>query len=121
MVPDLTPEPRWSHPILVPKRPLLAVVPNGENNLRLQGELDLSTVDILRLALKKLPGDFTLDMSELSFMDTSGLHAIFDEREGFTITLVGVRPVVMKILDLAGFLDGRHGLIVIPHSEDARD
>jgi anti-anti-sigma factor len=99
------------------KRPVFGVVPAGDSHFRLQGELDLSTVEILRLALHKLPGDFTLDMSELDFMDSTGLHAIFDGRDAVTVTLVGVRPMVMKILDLAGLLDGRHGLIVIPNGD----
>ena len=52
-------------------------------------------------------------------MDSTGLHAIFDERHAITVTLVGVRPMVMKILQLAGFLDGRHGLVVIPRGDEA--
>jgi anti-anti-sigma factor len=106
----------------VPKRrPLLAVVPTDvKNRLKLHGEADISTVSILRIALQGLEGDFTLDLSELTFMDSSGLHAIMDGRRGITVTLVGVRPIIMRVLEVAGFLDGRHGLVVIPHEDGHR-
>ena len=47
--------------------------------LNLSGELDMATVGDLDSALKPLcvgGGHVTLDISRLSFMDSSGLHAI---------------------------------------------
>jgi anti-anti-sigma factor len=48
---------------------------------RLVGELDLATAPRLHEILRRecaLPGDLTLDLSELTFMDSSGLHSILD-------------------------------------------
>ena len=44
---------------------------------RLIGELDISTALGLKAALDGLPqGSVTLDLAELTFIDSSGLHAI---------------------------------------------
>jgi anti-anti-sigma factor len=51
---------------------------NGTRGLKLIGELDVATVDELRSACDRLPGtgSVTLDVSQLTFIDSSGLHAI---------------------------------------------
>lgn len=64
----------------------------GAHGFRLVGELDLSTVGILRAALDALPGANVLDLAELSFMDASGLHAF----EQYAATLNGAGPLVLE-------------------------
>jgi anti-anti-sigma factor len=50
-----------------------------EVGLRLIGDLDLSTVTRFEAALGELGrGQVTLDLSELTFVDSTGLHAIVD-------------------------------------------
>jgi anti-anti-sigma factor len=61
--------------------------------LRLIGELDMATVPELRTALALLPeGSLTLDLAELSFIDSTGLHAIVKYADG----LNGSGPLVLE-------------------------
>lgn len=61
--------------------------------VRLVGELDLSTVPLLRAALEALPaGTNILDLAELSFIDASGLHAF----EQYASSLNGAKPLVLE-------------------------
>jgi anti-sigma B factor antagonist len=61
--------------------------------LRLIGELDIATVPSLTEALASLSGDgpVTLDLSELTFMDSSGIHAILQ----FASSLDGEGPLTL--------------------------
>ncbi len=74
--------------------------------LALEGELDALTVRHLNEALANRNGeaDVTLDVSGLTFIDSSGLHAIVDyvqsrELDG-TVTLRGVSPHILKLLEI---------------------
>jgi anti-anti-sigma factor len=73
--------------------PLFHVRPLAHaRGLSLVGELDLSTVGILREALDSL-GERAeiLDLAELSFMDASGLHAL----EEYASAPGGAGPLVL--------------------------
>jgi anti-anti-sigma factor len=67
--------------------------------LRLVGELDVASVGKLRRMLDTLPPGaeaVIIDLAELSFMDSSGLHA-FEEYAG---TLNGSGPLVLENVPL---------------------
>jgi anti-anti-sigma regulatory factor len=76
-----------------PGRPTLAVLPlEHGRGLRLAGELCLSTVGDLVAMLDTLPeGAGVIDVGELSFMDSSGLHAF----EGYAARLEP-RPLLLR-------------------------
>jgi anti-sigma B factor antagonist len=61
--------------------------------LRLIGELDLATAPALKAAFDELParGSVTLDLTELTFIDSSGLHAIMQ----FAPSLNGDGPLTL--------------------------
>jgi len=79
--------------------------------LRLQGELDAATEERLRCAigsaLDRSPELLVVDLSELGFMDCSGLAVLVwahqrlagQERE---LLLTGVQPVVQRLIRLTG-------------------
>jgi anti-anti-sigma factor len=71
-----------------------SVVPlEDSRGVRLIGELDLSTVPVLRAAFDALPASANvLDLAELSFMDASGLHAF----EQYASSLNGAGPLVLE-------------------------
>ena len=86
-------------------RQLFSVVVTGDGCLALSGELDLLTVRDLNDALGTRNGarDVTLDVSGLTFIDSSGLHAIVTflrSREEGTVTLRGVSPELLRILEI---------------------
>jgi anti-sigma B factor antagonist/stage II sporulation protein AA (anti-sigma F factor antagonist) len=66
----------------------------GERELRLSGELDMEVAHELERALAALPrsGQATLDLSELTFIDSTGLHAIME----FACAQNGNGAVVIK-------------------------
>lgn len=71
---------------------------------RLVGELDMSTVPILRAALASAPHDepATLDLSELTFIDSSGLHELSRRAAEGTLILVDASDHVAMVLGLVG-------------------
>ena len=77
--------------------------------LRLEGELDLATAPILVEALRSLHhlnGATTLDLSGLTFMDSSGIHAIVayarSEDCPGRVILHDPTPIVARALEMVG-------------------
>ncbi|MGV9841028.1 STAS domain-containing protein [Streptomyces fungicidicus] len=79
--------------------------------LAVRGELDISTAPVLhhRLAEQVAHGrrHLLLDVTEMPFMDSSGLSVIVrtvnEVRDvGGTVSLSGARPVVRRLFDLTG-------------------
>ena len=73
----------------------LEVVAADPDTLRVVGDLDLETVATFEAALAdatpRTNGPLTLDLSELSFIDASGLHAL----ERHARALNGAAPLVI--------------------------
>jgi anti-anti-sigma factor len=79
---------------------------NGVRVIRLWGELDLATADKLTEGLSNLDGSAVLDLSELTFIDSSGISALvhqYNRRGG--LVLIGPRPNVARVLRIAGLED----------------
>jgi anti-sigma B factor antagonist len=78
--------------------------------LRLTGELDMSNVQTLRDATAMASGSYhclVFDLSELSFIDSSGLHALAEANRAMVarggITKVICSPGnVLKVFELTG-------------------
>ena len=82
---------------------------DGRVGLRLEGELDLATAPILTEALRGLEhvnGATTLDLSGLTFMDSSGIHAIVEYARSEDcpgrVILDGPTPIVARALEMVG-------------------
>lgn len=78
--------------------------------LVLSGELDLAGTDQLLGAGEHVPegGTVTLDLSGLSFMDSSGLRVFMNldrrsRREGWSLAIESPRGQVLRLLQLCGF------------------
>jgi anti-anti-sigma factor len=84
---------------------------SGQFGLRLIGELDLSTVDMLAVQLARTPkqsGPSVIDVSELRFLDLIGLRALqrAGQADGSPDTrLVGATGIVQRIIELVRALD----------------
>ncbi|MGI8335144.1 STAS domain-containing protein [Actinomadura scrupuli] len=79
------------------------------------GELDLATAPLLAERLRGLLAAgctrIVLDVAGVSFCDSSGLNVLLDiqrraSRRGGSLTLVGLRPNLARVLDAVG-LTGR--------------
>lgn len=90
---------------------LLTLIPlqDGVAGFRLVGELDLSSVPVLTDALDELEADgsVVLDLQELTFIDSSGVQAIFLQavsREG-QLVLANPSVEVLRTLEIMGITD----------------
>jgi anti-sigma B factor antagonist len=91
---------------------LLSEPSEGTLVLNLSGELDLATIEPLRDATHKAitTGGYSLlifDMTQLEFIDSTGLHALAEAHRGMAlhggdVTMIGCRPNVLKVLELTG-------------------
>jgi anti-anti-sigma factor len=94
-----------------------------EAGLKLAGELDLATVPQLKEALRDFaPTDpVRLDLGELTFLDSTGLHAILalarSRRGDGSVVLVDASPAVVRILEIIDI--ERHAVIEVQSSEVA--
>jgi anti-sigma B factor antagonist len=82
-----------------------------EVTVALSGEVDLASAPELRrrlLALLVLPVErLTIDMNRVTFMDSSGLHALTDAQHAadanrIRLTLARLSPVVRRLLEVVG-------------------
>ncbi len=93
------------------------ISPLDEAGLKLAGELDLATVPRLRDALLDFaPMDgVRLDLSQLTFLDSTGLHAILalarSRRGDGSVVLLNPSPAVMRVLEIVNI--ERHAVIEV--------
>ncbi len=99
----------------------------GANAIALIGELDVQTAPQLteevELAVWSTVGAFVLDLSGVTFLDSSGLHALlraraYLAREDRSLVLVCPAGPARRVLDLASVLDT---FVVYPTAEAAAD
>jgi anti-sigma B factor antagonist len=90
---------------------------NGETVISVAGELDMATapdlVAVLDSVVRQGPGDVIIDLSELSFIDSSGIAALVTGQQELIqqerrLSLRGARPHPMKVFEIAGLLDLLH-------------
>jgi anti-sigma B factor antagonist len=84
-------------------------------HVRPVGELDLATVPAVEAELRELRAagftNLVLDLREVCFLDSTGLHLIVDwhatgEADGISFGLIAGPPAVQRLFDLSG-LRGR--------------
>jgi anti-anti-sigma factor len=97
---------------------LLQMLNPGRRTFELCGDLDMTTSpDLLGAVAPVLcePGDITLDLKQLSFMDSSGVGAmlkIAGSLAGGSLFLAESHGIVKRILELS-VIDGRGGIRVL--------
>jgi anti-anti-sigma factor len=94
--------------------------------LALRGEVDMATAGMVKQAATKAITDdgyrrLVLDLSQVSFMDSSGLHAIVDAQRamqaaGGQVKVVNGSPSLARIFELTGL---NRLLTVVPDREAA--
>ncbi len=93
----------------------LTITPSSDG-IVVSGEVDASTVASLVRFITPLPGEsgaVTVDMSGVSFMDSSGLRALVDahreaERSLRRLIITNPSRVVVRLVDLSGLGDVLH-------------
>lgn len=99
---------------------LLEVIRDGgPRTFRLVGELDLSSLPGLEQAMKPVladAGDLLLDLSELAFMDSSGVGFLVRASQALQdrgrVVLISPGPMVQRLLELTRIAEGRGNLEV---------
>ena len=94
------------------ERLVVSVEPGDVTVLRCAGEIDISTGPILEDGLRQAyaaGGDLVLDMSAVSFMDSTGLGLFVTAAKACTgagtrIGIAGAAPIVVKVLTVTGLI-----------------
>jgi anti-anti-sigma factor len=83
--------------------------------VRVEGELDLATAPELASALEALDsgtGPVIVDLTEVGFVDSSGLSTLLQARQRLAgasgapeLRLVVTRPSILRVLDVTGLAD----------------
>ncbi len=95
------------------------ITSQGPPTFFLQGELDLATVPLLDIAIADAVaqgGPITLDLSHMTFIDSTGLKSILKAVKALPsgcIILHGVHDGIQRILEITG-VDLAANLHVIP-------
>lgn len=106
---ELPPEPR--HPQPESTETLAVQLDRSERRISVRGELDMATVPVLAQVMAMLldlaPGDSTIDLSGVTFIDAAGLgclveHAAQLAAVGAKVRVVDVTPHVHRVFDLVG-------------------
>ncbi len=87
--------------------PAFEVLSGGDRVFHLHGELDMATVDAFlegTVGALDTPGDIVLDLTKLTFMDSSGLQAVvaLAQRVDGGVVLRCPPPNVLRVLDILG-------------------
>ena len=100
--------------VQAPRLETRATTVGGASAIAVSGELDIETAPRLseevELAVWSTVGAFVLDLTSLTFLDSSGLHALlraraFLAREDRPLVLVCPPGPARRVLDLASGLD----------------
>ncbi|AVT38423.1 hypothetical protein C6W10_20455 [Plantactinospora sp. BB1] len=103
-----------THPLLGQGPPLtVALDPGtaGALTVRLAGDLDMDTVDLLRRTLDQVLrhgfASVAVDLSQLRFCDSSGIRTLLfgcadAERLGCRMYVVNPRPFILRVFELTG-------------------
>ncbi len=99
---------------------------DGVLTARLRGEIDHHTArvfreEIDRALFRETPRSLTLDFSEITFMDSSGIGLIVGRLErareiGATLTLSGLSQRLCRLLELSG-VDRLCGIVISKSTE----
>lgn len=88
---------------VVPERERVVLVPRGE--------IDLSTVNLVRAALDELEEAgfrrIVLDLRGVTFIDSSGLRVVIEEvqKDGIDFAVIPGNDVVQRVFEVVGLLD----------------
>jgi anti-sigma B factor antagonist len=82
---------------------------SGQAVVALSGELDISTVDALAVALKPLmaekPECVCFDLDGLRFMDSSGIAVLIRTAGQASVSVIRPTAIVRKVLEMTGLTE----------------
>src|SRR4051812_34035363 len=82
-----------------------------DNGWSLSGEVDAHTAPALASTMSKLPGGtITIDVAEVSFMDSSGLRVLMDvttraRQAGGDLVVARPTPAIVRLVEISGLAD----------------
>ena len=85
----------------------LLSITEDDGTITLAGEIDASTVPALVKQLDATTDDVIVDLSDIGFIDSSGLRALIGAHQtidgrGSKLTLRGPSPAVIRLFELSG-------------------
>jgi anti-anti-sigma factor len=103
--------------------PLFEITSGSSSSFVVSGELDMETVHVFEKAVEDGAGaePLTLELSDLTFLDSTGLRAILDaatEPTSRCVILHGVRDQIRRLFEISG-LTMVSNLHIIPHHRES--
>lgn len=99
-----------------PDHVTFTIDPSGDRTFLLRGELDMATVDQVTAATSGLGGgDVTFDLSELTFIDSSGVRALLQVVAGLehgSLILLAPTDAVRRVFDIVGLADASARVVI---------
>lgn len=95
---------------------MLDIIRTRIGEIRLVGEIDMGNADRLATALsaeQQEGGEITLNLSEVDFMDSTGLKVLLDLSASYPVIVVQPSGAVRRLFETA-IPDGASGLKIIP-------
>ncbi len=78
------------------------VLAGNDDVFALRGELDMASYEIASDALAAAEPPITLDLSELTFMDSHGVHLVADLLQRGPVTIKGATAMIQRTLEITG-------------------
>ena len=86
----------------MPDEPKLDIQSDGHRSFRVIGELDGTTSGELADTIDMVEGDITLDLSQLTFIDSHGLRVILTASRARAVTLLDPSEMAMMLFNRTG-------------------
>ena len=90
-----------------------------DQGISVRGEIDLAGADDFLeefcVIARETPRPLIVDLTGVTFIDSSGVHALFRVAAIFRTEEIVIRPslLVLRVLDLAGFTSGASANVVV--------
>ena len=85
---------------------MLRVTTAGDGRPALHGELDMESADALEVFLAQLDGQGEVDLSEVTFFDSSALRCfVMARRHNDKVRIVNPSLIVVRVLEVSAMLD----------------
>lgn len=78
---------------------------NPDGTIMITGEIDMATAESMRPVLLASTDPVSLDLSNVTFMDSAGVKLLLLAKRRRPVHIVATSPAVQRVLDVLGLAD----------------
>jgi anti-sigma B factor antagonist len=80
---------------------------SAHTTVRASGDVDMETAPSLRECLASLAGNVVVDLSEVTFLDSTAMSVLIAEHKsrvasGYSLVITGSSPMALRVFELTG-------------------